>query len=437
VRVVLHGRCFQDESAFRGVGRYARGLLRGFAELRPAGVEIAVALDRDSTLRADSLAAAAPDGRLFGAPAHPLPLDLRRHPWRRGRALDARLRRLGADLLHVPAQFYGHHRARIATPCVVNVHDLTPFLAPASGRWIRHRASRLRRLARFCQRARGVIALSQHGADLCRELLGLDPARIAVIPPGVERHFDAEPRDDAATLRRHALDRPYFLYVGGDDPHKNLGVLLEAFGRFREAGPADHELVLVGRHRAAAAPADARVRRLGFVADADLPALYRGAQACISLSRFEGFALPILEAMACGTPVVAARAAALPETLGAAGLLADPDDPAEAARCLLRLVGEPRLGLELREQGLERAAGFSWERAAAATLDAYQRALGDRRPSPVRFASGPGVGARQSRTRLALGTSMSVSTRIRPNPRSRAWRHSSSSDASVDRDASP
>ncbi len=373
--MILHGRCFQDGSAFRGVGRYARGLLHGFAQLREEGVELAVAIDRDSAVRGGSLAEVAPDGRLFGAPAHPLALDLRRFGWRRGRVLDAGLRSLGADLLHVPAQFYVYHRIRIATPCVINVHDLIPFHTPASGRWLRHRASRLRRLAQFCRRARRVIALSQHGAEQCRDLLGVDPRRIAVIPPGVDRHFDVEPRDDAATLRRHALERPYFLYVGGDDPHKNLAVLLEAFRRFEAADTDGHELVLVGRHHSAVGSFDARVRRLGFVADADLPALYRGARGCISLSRHEGFALPILEAMACGTPMVAARAAAMPETLGGAGLLADPEDPADAARCMLLLVREPRLRLELREHGLKRAAGFSWERTAAATLDAYRSAL--------------------------------------------------------------
>ena len=373
--MVLHGRCFQDASAFRGVGRYARGLLRGFAARCEKELEIIVGLDRGSALAAESLAEVAPDGRLFGAPTRPLTLELRKHGWRRGRILDAELRGLGADLLHVPAQFYAYNRLRLATPSVINMHDLTPFLEPASGRWLRHRSSRLRQLARFCRRARRVITLSQHGAEQCRDLLGLDPERVVVIPPGVESHFDSEPRDDAAALRRHSLTRPYFLYVGGDDPHKNLAVVLEAFRHFRDANAGDHELVLVGRHADGAAAPDARVRRLGFAADADLPALYRGARGFISLSRREGFALPLLEAMACGTPVIAARAEAIPETLGAAGLLADPTDPADAARCLLRLVREPRLSLELREQGLKRAAGFCWDRAAAATLDLYRSAL--------------------------------------------------------------
>jgi len=375
LRVILHGGCFQDDSAFRGVGRYARGLLRGFAALREKGFEIAVGLDQDVALRAESLAEVGPDGRLFEAPTHSLPLDLRKLGWRGGRALDAALRSFGADLFHLPAQFYAYRRLRIATPCVITMHDLTPFLEPPSGRWLRHRASRLRRLAQFCQRARRVITVSRHGATQCQGLLGLDPERVSVIPPGVELQFNAEPRDDAATLRRHALARPYFVYVGADDPHKNLDMLLEAFQRFRAADVGDHELVLVGRHGAVAEPPDARIRSLGFIADVDLPALYRGARGFITLSRHEGFALPILEAMACGTPVVAARASAMPETLGDAGMLADPEDPADAARYLLRLAREPRLRLELREKGLKRAAEFSWERAAAATLEIYRNAL--------------------------------------------------------------
>ncbi len=375
MRIILHGRCFQDDSAFRGVGRYARGLLHGFAGLREPGFEIAVGLGQDAALRAESLAELAPDGRLSGFPTHSLPLDVRKLGWRGGRVLDAALRSLAVDLLHLPAQFYAYRPLRIATPCVITMHDLTPFLEPASGRWLRHRASRLRRLRQFCRRARRVITLSQHGAAQCRELLGLDPARIRVIPPGVERHFDPEPRDDAATQRRHALAHPYFLYVGGDDPHKNLDLLREAFRRFRAADVGDHELVLVGRHTAGGESTEAGIRALGFVSDADLPALYRGARGFISLSRHEGFALPVLEAMACGTPVVAARASAMPETLGDVGLLTDPQDSADAARCLLRLAREPQLRHTLREQGLERAAEFSWERSAAATLDTYRQAL--------------------------------------------------------------
>ena len=373
--MILHGRCFQDDSAFRGVGRYARGLLRGFAELAAEGVELAVGLEPGAGLRPESLAEPGAGGGLFGAPVHALPLDARGLPWwRRGRALDAGLRAAGADVFHIPAQFYAYHYLRIATPCVITVQDLIPFLEPASERERRRGPRRLRRLGQFCRRARRVIALSGWVRAQCVEVLGVDPERVVAIPPGVEPHFTREPGDDAAVLRRHGLVRPYFVYVGGDDAHKNLAGLLEAFRRFLEAAPGEHELVLVGRG-AADLPADPRVRRLAFVGDAELPALYRGARACVSLSRHEGFGLPFLEALACGTPVLAGDVTAVPETLAGAGLLVDPDDPAQAARVLLRLAREPALRTELRERGLKRAAGFTWERAAAATLDAYRAAL--------------------------------------------------------------
>jgi glycosyltransferase involved in cell wall biosynthesis len=375
LRVIVHGRCFQDDSAYRGVGRYARGLLRGLAALAADDLEVAVALEPGAGPQPDSLAQPEASGGLFGAPVHPLGLELRALPWwRRGRVLDAGLRGLGADVFHVPAQFYAHRYVRIGTPCVITVHDLIPFLEPTSERERSRAPGRLRRLAQRCRRARRVITLSGWVREQCVEHLGLDPERVVAIPPGVEAHFRPEPGGDAAVLRRHGLEHPYFLYVGGADPHKNLGGLLEAFRRFCEAGPGDHELVLAGRGTAAL-PAEPRVRRLGFVGDDELPAVYRGARAFVSLSRHEGFALPLIEAMACGAPVVAAGTTAIPETVAGAGVLVDPDDPAQAARDLVRLAREPALRHELRERGLARAAGFRWERTAAATLDTYRAAF--------------------------------------------------------------
>jgi glycosyltransferase involved in cell wall biosynthesis len=374
LRIILHGRCFQDDSAYRGVGRYARGLLLGLAALPADGFEVGVALERGAPPCEGSLAELGAGGALFGAPVHEIEFPRRELPWwRRGRVLDAGLASIGADVFHLPAQFYAYYRLRFATPSVITVHDLIPFLEPASEHERKRGPRRLRRLAQFCRRARRVITLSDWVREQCVEHLGLDPERVAAIPPGVEPHFGPEPGDDAAVLRRRGLERPFFLYVGGDDPHKNLGGLLEAFRRFQAAEPGLHELVLVGRGEGSL-PVEPGVRWLGFVDDAELPALYRGARAFLSLSRHEGFGLPLVEAMACGTPVVAARRAAVPETVGGAGLLVDPEDPAEAARCLGRLAREPALRSELRERGLERAAGFRWDRAAEATLEVYRSA---------------------------------------------------------------
>ena len=334
-----------------------------------------MALDRSAPPREGSLAELGAGGALFGAPVHAIEIPGREVPWwRRGRAQDTGLRSIGADVFHVPAQFYAYHWLRIATPSVITVQDLIPLLEPSSEREQRRGLRRLRWLTQFCRRARRVITLSSWVREQCIERLRLDPARVIAIPPGVEDHFTPEPGADAAVLRRHGLDAPYFLYVGGADPHKNLGGLLAAFRAFREAETGAHELVLVGRDTAAV-PDEPRVRPLGFVEDAELPALYRRATACISMSRHEGFGLPLIEAMACGTPVVAASRTAVPETLAGAGLLVDPEDPAEAARCLVRLAREPGLRAELRASGLARAAGHGWERAAAATLETYRAAL--------------------------------------------------------------
>jgi glycosyltransferase involved in cell wall biosynthesis len=336
---------------------------------------VAVAIEPGAPPREGSLAELGAGGGLFGAAVHPLVLELRALPWwRRGRVLDAGLRGLGADVFHVPAQFYAYRYVRIGTPCVITVQDLIPFLEPTSERERSRAPGRLRRLGGFCRRARRVITLSGWVREQCVEILGVDPERVVVIPPGVESHFTPDPDGDAAMRSRHGLEQPYFLYVGGDDPHKNLGGLLEAFRRFCEAGLGDHELVLVG-HCTTALRAEPRVRRLGFVGDAELPALYRGASAFVTLSRHEGFALPLLEAMACGTPVVAADATAIPETVAGAGLLVDPADPSQVASCLVRLAREPALRHELRERGLKRAERFRWERAAATTLETYRAAL--------------------------------------------------------------
>ena len=153
--------------------------------------------------------------------------------------------------------------------------------------------------------------------------------------------------------------------------------LFEAFRAFRKDDPEAHELVLGGLSFEGTPlpnPPDG-ARLLGFVDDGDLPALYRGARAFVTLSLHEGFALPALEAMACGTPVVAGANTALLETLGDAGLLVDASDPAAAADAMRRVARDGRLVDRLRQRGLERASRYSWEKAAAGTLAAYHRAL--------------------------------------------------------------
>jgi glycosyltransferase involved in cell wall biosynthesis len=222
-----------------------------------------------------------------------------------------------------------------------------------------------------------VIADSEHTREECVRHLHVRPERVVVIPLGVDAGFEPADRGDDAALRRLGVATPYLLYVGADDVHKNLEGLYEAFGAFARADERGHQLVVAGpRHRPSELPSPAGVRALGLVDDADLPALYRRATAFVTLSFHEGFGLPALEAMACGTPVVAAANTALLETVGDAGLLVDARDPRAAAEALRAVSGDPQLAARLRERGLKRAALHTWARAAQRLLETYRRALG-------------------------------------------------------------
>jgi glycosyltransferase involved in cell wall biosynthesis len=241
---------------------------------------------------------------------------------------------------------------------VVVIHDAGPFRDPdwfgrAYGAW--HRAL----IPRIARRARLVIAPSEYVRGELLELFGLDPERVRVIAPGLDAAFAGAP-DPQPLQARLGLGQPYVLAVGTDSPRKNLG-LLDRIAPALEAAGLGVAIAGSGRsYLPRSTPGSAR--RLGYVPDADLPALYAGAAAFAMPSLYEGFGLPCVEAMAAGTPVVASDRAALPEACGGAALLADPDDPDAFAAALVRAAGPERE--RLATAGRARAAGLSWERSA-------------------------------------------------------------------------
>jgi len=211
-------------------------------------------------------------------------------------------------------------------------------------------------LPRIARRARKVITVSEFSRAELRELLGVDAV---VVPGGIDERFTPE-ADAAAARAALGLDRPYVLTVASRTARKNLGVLEESARRLRAQGM---ELVAAGGDRPQfRAEKDASaVRSLGHVPDEQLPGLYAGALCFVLPSLYEGFGLPCLEAMACGTPVVAADVAALPDTCGGAAILVDPRDPGAIADAVERAAGDEQLGAA----GIARAAGFTWDCTAS------------------------------------------------------------------------
>jgi len=222
-------------------------------------------------------------------------------------------------------------------------------------------------LPALARRARLVITASEFGRGEVIELLGADPDRTEVVPLGVSDAF--RPDADAAGARAaFGLERPYVLTVGSLIARKNLDALASAAEALRGEGI---DLVGAGSGRGYMRSGRSPVRELGYVDQQRLPGLYAGAAAFILPSLYEGFGLPVLEAMASGVPVVASNRGALPEVCGNAALLVDPTDPAALSEAVLAAVGD----CDLREAGLARARSFTWERTARETDALIERLL--------------------------------------------------------------
>lgn len=200
---------------------------------------------------------------------------------------------------------------------------------------------------------------------------------------GVSNRFSPspDPAATAAALREGGIPPRYILYLGKIQKHKNVGRLLEAYKQYRERSTDPLPLVLAGREQGTIEPISSicerlnlteHIHRLGYVPDALVPELYRGAHAFVFPSLWEGFGIPLVEAMASGAPVITSSATSLPEVAADAALVVDPHDPSRIAAALLRLEQEPGLRQSLIERGYRRANDFSWAQCAESTLEAYQ-----------------------------------------------------------------
>ncbi len=272
---------------------------------------------------------------------------------------------------------------------VATIHDLIPYVHPENSTkmdWMIYHFW----LPFVVKNLDGIITVSSHSkADIVR-CLRVNPDRVTVIPEGVDwRYRPIEPWEVQRVLERHAISFPYILFVSAVEPRKkrkNLPRLLEAFARFLKWSKR-WRLVIVGNRRKSYPPVEETLERLelkphvhftGFVPEEDLPALYNGASLFIYPSLYEGFGLPILEAMACGTPAVTSNTSSLPEVAGEAAILVDPYDSEAMLEAMQKVLSDPGLAAELRSKGLTRAQGFRWERTARETISVYESLLDQR-----------------------------------------------------------
>ena len=282
----------------------------------------------------------------------------------------------GLDAVHAPSLAVP---AVGDTPLVATVHDHFPAQFPETypgrGRWFHRRG-----LAAAGRRARLVICPSEAVAADVRAAGGFDPGRIRVVPMGCDMSAPAEDVTAGALSRLGVGERPYVLWTGTLEPRKNVPLLLDAFAAARREAGLPHRLVLTGvagwaasgvEERLGALEASGDVRRLGRVGEDDLAALYAGAGVFVLPSLAEGFGLPVLEAMACGTPVVCSDTGSLPEVAGDAARLLAPRDPEAWAAAIVAVLSDPAERIRMARRGRERAAAFTWEACVRATRDVY------------------------------------------------------------------
>jgi glycosyltransferase involved in cell wall biosynthesis len=296
--------------------------------------------------------------------------------------LSAELRKNPVDVLHV------QYTAPPLCPCpiVTTIHDLAFEHLPETFKrrsWMQLRIT-VRHTAR---RAAEIITVSEYSRqDICATY-GISPERVTVTPEAASAEF--VPITNEAALqnvrRKYGIERDYLLALGSIQPRKNLVRLIEAYAYLCESHPGRELplLVIAGKRawlenevfRVAKTSAASRdVIFTGYVPDSALPALYSGALCFIYPSYFEGFGLPPLEAMKCGTPVIAGNRTSLPEVVGGAGLLIDPFDSRSIADGIAQLLFNPNVRADLGRRGLERAQLFDWQNTAKQTLQVYERA---------------------------------------------------------------
>jgi glycosyltransferase involved in cell wall biosynthesis len=353
-QVLVDARALQGPDAMRGVGRYVAGLLAGLSQIGwERRVELLVDAREDLSR---------------------VPREFRRHEVHRryrgtfagyedGAMLGADLDRIRPGLFHSP---WLRLPSRSPAPVVATLHDLIPWAW--GGPWMLRERLRYWPGKRLLRRAEAVIAVSEASAADAVHLAGVERGRITVVPEGTA--IVAQPDAAERVSERWGLASPYFLYVGALDRRKDPVGLVRAWSEARRAG-AELDLVIAGGSTGGGRLGGAR--RLGHVTDPELADLYAAAACLLFPSRYEGFGLTALEAMACGCPVVAYDNSSIPEVVADAGVLVRDADARALGRAAAAVAGDPDRRAEIVGRARARATSFTWERTARDTAAVYKR----------------------------------------------------------------
>jgi len=377
LRIAIDARKWRDF----GIGTYVRNVVRRLARL-----------DRETTYFLFCNSNDAPTLRDLAENFVPVVEDAPGYGVREHISLPRKLRSLKADLFHAP-----HYVLPLlcTTPSVVTIHDCIHLLFP------QYLPNRLAwRYAHFMmgsaiRRSAAVFTVSEASRrDILHFFPWADPDKVQVVPNALDFGVLEDPgaEETERVRERYQIRGRFILYAGNIKPHKNLDRLVTAFSLLRRRGGFDDvRLVIVGsaeenkyaalRRTAEVTGVRNEVRFFGFVPDRTLSALYRSASAFAFPSLYEGFGLPPLEAMACGTPVVTSQLSSLPEVVGDAAVFVDPWSASDIAQGLERALTDEPLRAVLREKGRERVKAFSWDRSVSAIHAGYLKALG--RPVPA------------------------------------------------------
>jgi glycosyltransferase involved in cell wall biosynthesis len=376
VRIAIDARKLHDF----GIGTYIRNLVCGLAKIDRTTDYVLLCRDKDMTFAAtlgpNFRAVAEGAGHYSVAEQLTVPLAVRR---------------AHVDLFHAP-----HYVLPALTPgrTVVTIHDCIHLMFPE---YLTHRLAYAYARASMwtaAHKSDRIFTVSEQSKRDILKFFHVPPDKIVVTPNAIDERFSVEPKAEHVTQirERYQLSHAYILYVGNIKPHKNLERLIEAFHQVRSQGRSELELLIIGDEisklqslRRAVHKYDLHryVRFHGFVPQETLSVLYRLASVFVFPSLYEGFGLPPLEAMACGTPVVTSNVSSLPEVVGDAAVLVDPYSPQAIADGILKVLQSAHLRADMRQRGFARVREYSWERSVARVREVYEEVASPQRSRGV------------------------------------------------------